>query len=144
MNPVPARGPALERWWEREIDLRVARAVGLSDDLSDEAIAQHFRTLVGLPSEGTTDPLLWPRYLYGIELARTGPGGARGDQALFANNVVEWAAPGFGEPDEDRFDYDAWDRELGVTGAKSDEILRRLAYDEIFMRLARAGLYQLV
>jgi hypothetical protein len=144
MSPLPARGPALERWWEREIDRRVARAVGLSDDLSNEAIAQHFRALVGLPPEGTTDPLLWPRYLYGIELARTGPAGPRGDQAEFANNVVEWAAPGFNQPDEVRFGYDAWDRELGVTDAKSDDILRELAYEELAPRLERAGLYALL
>jgi hypothetical protein len=133
-----------ERWWEREIDRRVARAVGLSDDLSDAAIARHFRTLLGLPADGTTDPLLWPRYLYGIELARTGPMGPRGDQAEFANNVVGLAAPGFGEPDEERFGLDAWDRELGVTRAKSDEILRHLAYEEIATRLERAGLYAIL
>jgi hypothetical protein len=144
MSPLPARGPALERWWEREIDRRVARAVGLSDDLSDAAIAAHFRARLGLPPTGTTDPQLWPRFLYGIELARTGPLGPRGDRAEFANNVVEWAAPGLNEPDEERFGLDAWDRELGVTDARSDDILRELAYEEIATRMERAGLYALL
>jgi hypothetical protein len=137
----PSPDTPLGRWWDREFDPRIARVVGLSDDLSHEAVARYFRARVGLPPDGTTDPLLWPRYLHAIELARTG---LRGDQAQFAENVVGLAAPGFDEPDEDRFGYDAWDRELGVTDGKSDDILRQLAYDEIFMRLAGAGLYQIV
>jgi hypothetical protein len=137
----PSSESPLGRWWEREFDRRVARAVGLSDDLSHGAVARYFRTQVGLSPDGTTDPLLWPRYLHAIELARTS---LRGDQAEFAENVMGLAAPGFGQPDEERFGLDAWDRELGVTRARSDEILRWLAYDEIAPRLERAGLYAIL
>jgi hypothetical protein len=140
MSP-PSPDSPLGRWWERDFDREVARAVGLGDDLSHEAVARYFRTLVELPPDGTTDSLLWPRYLAAVELARTG---LRGDRAQFAENVVGLAAPGFGQPDEERFDIGNWDRELGVTGAKSDEILRGLAYEEIATRLERAGLYALL
>lgn len=141
MASSPSPDSPLGRWWERDFDSRVARAVGLSDDLSHEAVARYFRTRVGLPPDGTTDSLLWPRYLHAIELARTG---LRGDQAEFAENVVGLAAPGWNQPDEERFGLDAWDRELGVTRAKSDDILRWLAYDEIAPRLERAGLYAIL
>ena len=136
--------PPLERWWERSIDRRVAAALGLVPDVDEGAIARHFRSMVGRSPEGSTDPRMWARYLYSIELARTGWHGARGDRAEFANNVAGWAIVLPDDPEAVRYGEDAWARELGVDRAGVDDILRHLAYAEIATRLERAGLYAIL
>ncbi len=132
--------PILERWWERVIDARIAVALGLASDADEAAIAAFFRRELGLPPEGSTDPTLWARFLYSIELSRTGPFGQKCDEAELANNVVGWAVVTAGDPQEQRFGAGAWDRELGVEHARCDEILRSFAYSEVFQRLVSAGL----
>jgi hypothetical protein len=144
MAPDQTAEPPLERWWDRRIDSRVAVAVGLAPEADEDAIARHFRSMVGRSPGDSTDPRLWARYLYSIELARTGWHGARGDQAEFANNVVGWAVVLPGDSDAERYGEAAWARELGVTPAECDPILRELAYDEIAPRLERAGLYAIL
>lgn len=144
MAPLPARGPSLERWWERDVDVEVAAALGLSADMSEEAVAGRFRGLAGLSPEGSTDPGLWTRFHYGVELARTGPLGPRGDTAELANNVVEWAIVPPGDREEARYGLAAWERELHAPKPNADEALRELVMDEIAPRLERAGLYALL
>ncbi len=125
-------------------DVRVLEALGLLPTAADWQIAGRLRQLSGRSREDPTDVALWLRFYDGIELAREGPRGARGDEALLANRIVEHAIVPPGLPDEDRYGLLAWDRELGAPQPNADEELRRIVFEQIAPRLARAGLYTLL
>lgn len=135
----PDHGPVDPRWSERPIDPLIASALGLTADSDDDAIAGRMRALIGLPPARSSDPRLWRRFVYGIELACTAPQGPVGDQALLANTVVEWAIA----EEDSRFGLQAWDHELDVERFESDERLREFVFEVVASRLARAGLYRL-
>jgi hypothetical protein len=125
-------------------DRRILAALDLPVDGDEAEIAEGLRRLSGLSSSAAPDVSLWMRLYEGIELSRHGSTGARGDTALLANRVVEHAIVPPDEDGEERFGSDAWDRELGVDRARSDDVLRRLVAEQIAPRLERAGLYALL
>ncbi|HYV14832.1 MAG TPA: hypothetical protein VE972_02300 [Conexibacter sp.] len=122
----------------------ILNALGLAGDLSDAQVAEGLRSLGGMPPQGTTDASLWGRFLEGIVLARHGAGGARGDLAILADRVVSWAIVPPGLPGEQRWGAAAWDRELGLARAQSDDRLRMFVIDEIAPRLWDAGLFYVI
>lgn len=127
------------------MDPRVIEAIGLAPESNEDEIAHAFRTLIGLPAHGTTNAAMWVRFLEAVEHARTlRPDGPRGDRAELAHFTVGYAIVREGQPGDDRFGMEAWDRELAVGFAESDDRLRMLVLDEIAPRLARAGLYALL
>jgi len=125
-------------------DSRILAALGLPVDGGEGEIAEGLRRLSGHASSTSADVPLWMRLYEGIELSRHGSTGARGDTALLANRVVEYAIIPPGADGEERFGSDAWDRELGVDRARSDDALRRFVAEEIAPRLERAGLYAIL
>lgn len=125
-------------------DPRILAALGLPVESSDVQIAEGLRRLAGHARAESPDVGLWMRFYDGIELARHGATGARGDKALLANRIVEYAIVPPHHDGEERFGLDAWERELGHPDPNADEDLRRVVFDEIATRLERAGLYALL
>jgi hypothetical protein len=123
---------------------QILEALDISTDADDAAVARNLRGLLGVEPLESSDPQLWRRFVEMIDGTLSFPGGDNGDGAQLANSVVACCIvpPGGGE--EQRWGVDAWDRELGVTRAASDDILREFVGDEIAPRLARAGLYRLL
>jgi len=125
-------------------DPRLAEALGIPANPSDDDVARRFRSLLRLPPD-SDDAARWVRFLEGVEVARTlRDDGPRGDRAELAHFTVGHAIVRPGEPAEDRYGIEAWDRELHVGVAEADDVLRELVIDEIAPRLARAGLYTLL
>jgi hypothetical protein len=125
-------------------DRRILAALGLPTDGDEREIAEGLRRLSGHSSSAAPGVPLWMRFYDGIELARQGSTGARGDTALLANRIVEYAIVPPREAGEEEFGLDAWERELGHPAPNADEALRMFVIDEIAPRLERAGLYALL
>ena len=145
---------------------QVLEALDIPLDADDAAVARRLRRLLGAVPDESPDPPLWRRFVEMIAGTLDFPGGDDGDGAQLANSVVSCSIVAPGEPEEQRWGVEVWDRELGVTHAASDDILRRWGVevwdrelgvthaasddilrefvgDEIAPRLARAGLYRL-
>lgn len=125
-------------------DTRILVALGLPLEADEQEIADGLSRLSGREQAAAPNVQLWMRFYDGIELSRHGSTGARGDGALFANRIVEYAIVPPGEAGEEAFGLDAWERELGHPNPNADEALRMFVIDEIAPRLARAGLYALL
>ena len=126
------------------IDHKILRALDIPPDADVPTAARCLRTLLGLSPATSRNPYRWRHFLYEIQGTLVFPGGNRGDGAELANNVVGCSIANRGDPDEHRRGYDAWDRELGVTGCASDDVLREFVAFVIAPRLAEAELYALL
>lgn len=125
-------------------DPRILAALGLPLDGDERGIADGLRRMLDDKQKAGSDTMLWKRFYDGIERARHSSTGARGDGALLANRIVEYAIVPPGEPEEERFGLDAWERELDHPRPNADEALRMLVIEEIGPRLERAGLYAIL
>lgn len=126
------------------IDARIFDALDIPRDADVPTAARCLRRLLGVLPATSSNPDLWRHFLYEIQGTLQFPGGNRGDGAELANNVVGNAIANRGDPDEHRRGYAAWDRELGVSGCESDEVLREFVVFVIAPRLAAAELYALL
>ncbi len=126
-------------------DARVLAMLGLRSGADTSEVAGALRGLAGMSAAGTNDPALWARFVEAIVRARgDGRDDARADLAELANRVVEHAVVAPGGPGEERYGSAAWDRELDVGPAASDEVLRALVIEEIAPRLWDAGLFHVI
>jgi len=124
-------------------DPRILGALGLRAGAPDAQVAARLRQLAGLAPDGPTDVGLWMRVVQGVETA-VDHGAEKVDLALFAHGIASHAVVPPGEPEAERFGVEAWDRELGVGYAESDEALRMLAIERLAPRLWNAGLVHIV
>ncbi|HEX7289839.1 MAG TPA: hypothetical protein VF250_01820 [Conexibacter sp.] len=125
------------------IDPRILDALDIPHEADDAEVGRCFRRLMGLAPEESPNPELWVRLLGEIDATLRFPGGDDGDRAQLANNVVMGAVASPGDPDEQRFGIEAWDRELGVGFTESDTPMWDLVGGKVAPRLASAGLYRL-
>jgi hypothetical protein len=122
---------------------RIFEALDIPQNADDAEVARRLRRLLGASPAESPDPELWRRFLDMIDGTLKFPGGYDGDGAQLANSVVACSIVPPGGREEERWGIEAWDRELGVPFAESDDILREFVIDEIAPRLVSAGLYAL-
>jgi hypothetical protein len=125
------------------IDPRILDALDIPRGADDAEVGRCFRRLMGLTPEESLSPELWVRLLREIDATLRCPGGDDGDGAQLANSVVMGAVAPPGDPDEERYGIEVWDRELGVGFTESDTPMWELVGGKLAPRLAHAGLYRL-
>jgi hypothetical protein len=124
-------------------DARILAALGLRDGAPDWAIAGRLRQLAGLPPDGPVEVGLWMRAFEAVDDA-VRHGDETVDLAQFAHGIACHAIAPPGDRDEERLGVQAWDREFGVEGGESDELLRMLAIERLAPRLWNAGLVYII